>query len=85
MTMMWGLVGGVVLFTYGVIPTLQEEPAFGRVYAAYGGIFIVLSILWGRVVDDWRPDRFDRRSKHHEPATVRPGDAAAAHSIWQQP
>jgi drug/metabolite transporter superfamily protein YnfA len=34
-----------VLFTYGVIPTLQAEPAFGRVYAAYGGIFIVLSIL----------------------------------------
>jgi small multidrug resistance family-3 protein len=33
---MWGLIGGVVLFTYGVIPTFQEEPAFGRVYAAYG-------------------------------------------------
>lgn len=57
--LMWGLIGGVVLFTYGVIPTLQEETAFGRVYAAYGGVFIVLSILWGRVVDDWRPDRFD--------------------------
>jgi small multidrug resistance family-3 protein len=54
-----GLLGGLVLFTYGVIPTLQEEPAFGRVYAAYGGIFVVLSILWGRIVDGWRPDRFD--------------------------
>lgn len=54
-----GLVGGVILFAYGVIPTLQSEPAFGRVYAAYGGVFIVLSLLWGRVVDDWRPDRFD--------------------------
>lgn len=54
-----GAVGGLVLFTYGVIPTLQTESAFGRVYAAYGGIFIVLSILWGRVVDGWRPDRFD--------------------------
>ena len=41
----WGLVGGIVLFLYGVIPTLQEEAAFGRVYAAYGGIFIVLSIV----------------------------------------
>ena len=54
-----GILGGAVLFTYGVIPTLQSEPAFGRVYAAYGGIFIVLSILWARIVDGWRPDRFD--------------------------
>ena len=55
----WGLVGGGVLFLYGVLPTLQREPAFGRVYAAYGGIFIVLALLWGRVVDGWRPDRYD--------------------------
>lgn len=57
--LMLGILGGAVLFTYGVIPTLQSEPVFGRVYAAYGGIFIVLSILWARVVDGWRPDRFD--------------------------
>ena len=57
--LLWGLLGGAVLFVYGVIPTLQTEPAFGRVYAAYGGIFILLSILWGRVVDGWQPDRFD--------------------------
>ncbi|RME63602.1 MAG: YnfA family protein [Caldilineae bacterium] len=55
----WGAIGGMVLILYGVIPTLQEEPAFGRVYAAYGGVFIVLSLLWGRVVDGWRPDRYD--------------------------
>jgi small multidrug resistance family-3 protein len=55
----WGILGGIILMSYGVIPTLQTEPAFGRVYAAYGGIFIVLSILWGRVVDGWQPDRFD--------------------------
>jgi small multidrug resistance family-3 protein len=55
----WGLLGGAVLFLYGVLPTLQTEPAFGRVYAAYGGIFIILSILWGYGVDGWRPDRFD--------------------------
>lgn len=54
-----GLLGGAILFAYGMIPTLQTEPAFGRVYAAYGGIFIVLSILWGKVVDGWQPDRFD--------------------------
>jgi len=38
----WGLLGGAILFLYGVLPTLQTEPAFGRVYAAYGGIFIIL-------------------------------------------
>jgi len=54
-----GLLGGAVLFLYGVIPTLQHEAAFGRVYAAYGGVFIVLSIVWGAVVDGWRPDRYD--------------------------
>jgi small multidrug resistance family-3 protein len=54
-----GLLGGAVLFLYGVIPTLQQEAAFGRVYAAYGGVFVVLAILWGRMVDGWRPDRYD--------------------------
>ncbi len=54
-----GIVGGAVLFLYGVIPTLQTESTFGRVYAAYGGIFVILSILWGMVFDGWRPDRFD--------------------------
>lgn len=54
-----GLLGGIVLMAYGIIPTLQTEPAFGRVYAAYGGIFIVLSILWGRLIDGWIPDRYD--------------------------
>jgi small multidrug resistance family-3 protein len=43
--LLWGLLGGAGLFVYGVIPTLQRELAFGRVYAAYGGIFILLSIL----------------------------------------
>ena len=54
-----GVAGGVVLILYGVIPTLQQEAAFGRVYAAYGGVFIVLSLLWGWLVDGWRPDRYD--------------------------
>ncbi|HUF39535.1 MAG TPA: YnfA family protein [Anaerolineales bacterium] len=57
--LVWGLAGGALLVTYGMIATLQAEPTFGRVYAAYGGIFIVLAILWARVVDGWHPDRFD--------------------------
>lgn len=52
------LIGGVVLFAYGVIPTLQPAH-FGRVYAAYGGVFIVLAMLWGWKIDRITPDRFD--------------------------
>jgi len=52
------ILGGLVLFLYGVIPTFQPAH-FGRVYAAYGGIFIILSLLWGWGVDGIRPDRFD--------------------------
>lgn len=47
-------------YLYGIIPTLQPAGAsFGRVYAAYGGIFIVLSLLWGWRVDGIVPDRWD--------------------------
>jgi small multidrug resistance family-3 protein len=55
----WGLGGGLLLLLYGIIPTWQPEPNFGRVYAAYGGIFVVLSLLWGWRMDGWLPDRFD--------------------------
>ena len=48
----------IILILYGVIPTLQPAH-FGRVYAAYGGVFIVLSILWGWQVDKIAPDKFD--------------------------
>lgn len=51
-----GALGGFLLFLYGVVPTLQPAP-FGRVYAAYGGVFVVLSVLWGWWVDGVRPDR----------------------------
>jgi small multidrug resistance family-3 protein len=54
----YAFTGAVVLVLYGVIPTLQPAN-FGRVYAAYGGVFIVLSILWGWKVDAIAPDRFD--------------------------
>ena len=53
-----GVLGGLVLFLYGVLPTLQTAH-FGRGYAAYGGVFVALSILWGWWIDGERPDRFD--------------------------
>jgi small multidrug resistance family-3 protein len=55
-----GLIGGMVLVVYGIIPTLQPAAFnFGRVYAAYGGVFIVLSLLWGWKIDGKMPDIFD--------------------------
>ncbi len=54
----FGVVGAVILVLYGVIPTLQPAH-FGRVYAAYGGVFVVMSIFWGWKVDQVIPDRYD--------------------------
>lgn len=45
-----------MLFGYGIIATRQEFGTFGKVYAAYGGVFIILSILWGWGFDHRRPD-----------------------------
>lgn len=59
-SLIYGIIGALVLILYGIIPTLQPENSnFGRVYATYGGIFIVLSILWGWKVDNIIPDKFD--------------------------
>lgn len=54
----YGIFGAAILIPYGIIPTFQTAH-FGRVYAAYGGMFIVLPLLWGWGMDGMRPDRFD--------------------------
>ena len=54
----YGIVGAIILVVYGILPTLQPAD-FSRVYAAYGGMFIVLSLLWGWGIDGVRPDRYD--------------------------
>ena len=55
---LYGLAGAFVLILYGIVPTFQPAH-FGRVYAAYGGVFVVMSILWGWKVDKMPPDKFD--------------------------
>lgn len=55
----FGAVGAAVLVLYGVIHTLQGSPHFGRVYAAYGGMFIIIALGWAYWVDGFRPDRWD--------------------------
>jgi small multidrug resistance family-3 protein len=55
-----GAAGLVILALYGIIPTFQPaEHPFGRVYAAYGAVFIVLSVFWGWWIDGQRPDLRD--------------------------
>ncbi|RMF95223.1 MAG: YnfA family protein [Candidatus Schekmanbacteria bacterium] len=54
----YAFLGFVILMFYGIVPTFQPAH-FGRVYAAYGGVFIALSVLWGWKIDNIRPDRFD--------------------------
>jgi small multidrug resistance family-3 protein len=54
----FAIAGAAILILYGIIPTYQTAH-FGRVYAAYGGMFIVLSLLWGWAMDGTRPDWFD--------------------------
>jgi len=55
----FGVFGGIALVLYGVIATFQAFPSFGRVYAAYGAVFSVLSVLWGWGVDKKVPDLYD--------------------------
>ena len=53
-----GAAGAIALILYGLVPTYQPAD-FGRVYAAYGGIFVVLSFLWAWIFDGVRPDTPD--------------------------
>lgn len=55
----WGVAGGAALIAYGFVAALQPDANFGRVLAAYGGVFVAGSLLWGVLVDGFRPDRFD--------------------------
>jgi len=53
------ILGGVALMAYGFVATLQPDPNFGRILAAYGGVFVAGSLAWGAVFDGFRPDRLD--------------------------
>ena len=55
----WIGAGVVALGVYGFVATLQPDANFGRILAAYGGVFVVGSLLWGMALDGFRPDRWD--------------------------
>src|SRR5215207_3959972 len=55
----WAGLGVVALGFYGFVAAFQPDAHFGRVLAAYGGVFIAGSLVWGVVLDGFRPDRWD--------------------------
>ena len=55
----WIGAGIVALGIYGLVATLQPDANFGRILAAYGGVFVAGSLLWGMALDGFRPDRYD--------------------------
>lgn len=57
--LLWIGAGILALGAYGFVATLQPDAHFGRILAAYGGVFVAGSLLWGMVVDGFRPDRYD--------------------------
>ena len=54
----FGILGAIILIAYGIVATWQTAN-FGRVYATYGGVFIVMALLWAWKVDGFKPDKFD--------------------------
>ncbi|MFF0821605.1 YnfA family protein [Micromonospora haikouensis] len=57
--LLWIAGGVVALGLYGFVATFQPDANFGRILAAYGGVFVAGSLAWGMVVDRFRPDRYD--------------------------
>lgn len=56
---LWAGLGVIALEVYGFFATLQPDAHFGRVLAAYGGVFVAGSLAWGMALDGFRPDRWD--------------------------
>lgn len=56
---LWVGAGFIALAAYGVVATLQPDANFGRILAAYGGVFVAGSLLWGMAADGFKPGRFD--------------------------
>ncbi|MFD1544540.1 YnfA family protein [Nonomuraea guangzhouensis] len=57
--LLWVGAGVIALGLYGFVATFQLDPHFGRILAAYGGVFVAGSLIWGVVVDKFQPDRWD--------------------------
>ena len=56
---LWAGAGVIALGVYGFVATFQPDANFGRILAAYGGVFVAGSLVWGMALDGFRPDRYD--------------------------
>lgn len=56
---LWTIPGAFSLVAFALILTRVEADFAGRAYAAYGGIYIVSSLLWLWAVENTPPDRWD--------------------------
>ena len=56
---LWVGAGVIALGLYGFVATLQPDANFGRILAAYGGVFVAGSLAWAMALDGFRPDRYD--------------------------
>lgn len=55
----WAIPGVLALVAFAWLLTRVEAAAAGRAFAAYGGIYILSSIVWMRAVEQVRPDVWD--------------------------
>ena len=55
----WLIPGGASLLLFAYLLTLIDSAAAGRIYAAYGGVYIAASLAWLWGVEGLRPDRWD--------------------------
>jgi small multidrug resistance family-3 protein len=55
----WVIPGIAALIVFALALTRIDTANAGRAYAAYGGVYIISSILWLRIVEGVAPDRWD--------------------------
>jgi small multidrug resistance family-3 protein len=56
---LWLIPGMVSLAIFAWVLALSEAEAAGRTFAAYGGVYIVASLVWLKVIEGIAPDRWD--------------------------
>lgn len=56
---LWLVPGVASLAAFAWLLSRVESPFAGRVYAAYGGVYILASLVWLAVVERSAPDRWD--------------------------
>jgi small multidrug resistance family-3 protein len=58
-SMLWLVPGTASLIAFAFLLALVEAPPAGRIFAAYGGVYVAASLAWLWLAEGFRPDRFD--------------------------